>query len=102
MAKPPDMIAAMHARHQLDRSSFDAARAYQSAPASALRQIETRLTQRVGGEGRQLVRDILGRGATIETVARERGDGDRPGIAWWGIMFRRCLRHLAEITGQPS
>jgi len=67
--------------------------------ARELKRIEAALSQRAGDDGVDLIRDVLGAGKTIELAARERGDDDNPRIAWWGGTFRRCLRHLAEITG---
>jgi hypothetical protein len=62
-----------------------------------LKQIEGALLKRSGEDGVILIRDVLGVGKTIEAAAAERGDSDGPRI--WGGTFRRCLRHLAEITG---
>jgi hypothetical protein len=102
MAKPPrhDVAALMLARRQIDRASFKAARAYQSGSAVSVRRIETRIARQFGGEGLQLVRDVLASGASIERAARARGDDDRPGQFFWGAFFRHCLRALA--AGLPA
>jgi hypothetical protein len=64
-----------------------------------LKRIERELSQRAGDDGVDLIRDVLGAGKTIALAARERGDDSGKKLEWWGGTFRRCLRHLAEITG---
>jgi hypothetical protein len=64
-----------------------------------LRRIEVALAKHVGEVGLALTRDVLGLGLTIEAAAAERGDKDKARVGWWGGMFRRSLRHLAEISG---
>jgi hypothetical protein len=67
--------------------------------ADQLKRIETALEKRAGEDGVALVRDVLGAGKTIERAAAERGDRERRRVEWWGGMFRRSLKHLAEISG---
>jgi hypothetical protein len=67
--------------------------------AKELKRIERELSQRAGDDGVELIRDVLGAGKTIESAARERGDDSGRRMEWWGGLFRRCLRHLAEISG---
>jgi hypothetical protein len=50
-------------------------------------------------EGLTLIRDVLGRGVTIEAAARERGEASKRRIDWWGSFFRRCLKALAVLLG---
>jgi hypothetical protein len=64
-----------------------------------LKRIEKQLTQRAGEDGVDLIRDVLARGLTIEKASAMRGDADKTRVAWWGGLFRRSLRHLAEISG---
>jgi hypothetical protein len=69
------------------------------AALDELQHIEVQLQRKSGEDGVTLLRDVLGRGITIENAAKERGKGDGARVSWWGGTFRRCLRHLAEITG---
>jgi hypothetical protein len=45
------------------------------------------------------LRDVLGRGLSIERAARDRGEGAKGLVAWWGSFFRLCLRVLAIVLG---
>ncbi len=69
------------------------------AARDELRQIEKQLSRKLGEDGVTLLRDVLGRGITIENATKERGESDGPAVTWFGGFFRRCLRHLAEVTG---
>jgi hypothetical protein len=62
-----------------------------------LQHVEAQLMHCIGEEGVLLLRDVLGRGIAIDLAARERGETTKD--RWWGGLFRRSLRHLAEITG---
>jgi hypothetical protein len=64
-----------------------------------LQHVEAQLLRKTGEDGVALLRDVLGRGITVENAAKERGDDDEARVRWWGGTFRRCLRHLAEVTG---
>lgn len=87
----------MFARSQIDRESLDAARRYQKAfTAAKAVPIERQLSRHFGADGVLLMRDVIGRGKTIERAARERGDDSKHGVAWWGSLFRRCLHQLAD------
>ncbi len=69
------------------------------AARDELRQIEKQLSRKLGEDGVTLLRDVLGRGITIENATKERGESDGLAVTWFGGFFRRCLRHLAEVTG---
>jgi hypothetical protein len=69
------------------------------AASHELRHLEAQLSSKLGEDGVMLLRDVLGRGITVENAAKERGEGDAQRVSWWRGTFRRCLRHLAEITG---
>jgi hypothetical protein len=69
------------------------------AARDEMKDIDAQIVQKLGEDGVELLRDILGRGMTIETAAAQRGEGDKHRVGWWGGFFRRCLRHLAEVTG---
>jgi hypothetical protein len=68
--------------------------------AEKLHQVEGELVARYGLVGLRLIRDVLGRGLTIEAAAGARGDeNDKQGIRFWGSFLRRCLKALAVILG---
>jgi hypothetical protein len=67
-----------------------------------LRRIEARVEKVYGGEGVQLVRDVLALGKPLERAAAERGDGSKQGARFLGGLFRRCLRCLAVACGFAS
>jgi hypothetical protein len=69
------------------------------AATNELKRLEKALHARAGEDGVDLVRDVIGAGKTIERAAVERGDRERKRVEWWGGLFRRSLKHLAEISG---
>jgi hypothetical protein len=69
------------------------------AARDELQAIERQLGRKLGEDGVTLLRDVLGRGLRIEDAAKERGEGEPVQVSWFGGFFRRCLRHLAEVTG---
>jgi hypothetical protein len=65
-----------------------------------LQHVEAQIARKHGREGVIPLRDALGRGITMENIAKERGEGSGQNVvAWYGGLFRRYLRHLAEVTG---
>jgi hypothetical protein len=81
---------------------FEAGVDAQRRAVKVLAQVEARLMRRYGDEGLQLLRDVLGRGCTIEVAARERGEATKDRIGWWGSFFRRCLKVLAVLLGHAT
>ena len=59
--------------------------------ADRLRRLDRALLRRFGEDGVELVRDILGRGHTVQQAAHDRGDTTKQPVNWWGGFFRRCL-----------
>jgi hypothetical protein len=67
--------------------------------AREIKRLDAGLHKRAGEDGVALLRDVLCHGLTIERAAKKRGDGNKAKVSWWGGTFRRCLHHLAEISG---
>lgn len=64
-----------------------------------MRRMNRRLAKVYGSEAVTLVREVLGAGLTIQRVATTRGEGTKTGRLYWGRLFGRCLRELAETSG---
>jgi hypothetical protein len=75
---------------------------HQVRATRTLERIEGELLHRYGAEGVTVLRDILGRGCTIEAAARECGEVSKSDSGWVGGLFRRVLRGLAIVLGYAT